>query len=106
MIWHHRGWPPTKLWSHDHATEQGDEADEVRLALGRGARVGGSASGAHRERLEKVAPFAAYPRCSTDTGVIKPANGKPGRARRAVGWLDEAAAAPSSLLVCWALGTR
>jgi hypothetical protein len=48
------------------ATEQGDEADEVRLVLGCSAHVGCSAGGADRERLEKVAPFAAYPQCSAD----------------------------------------
>jgi hypothetical protein len=52
-------------WSDD-GVEQGDEADEGRLEAGRGIIVGCCTLGRHRGRLEKVAPFAAYPRCSTD----------------------------------------
>jgi hypothetical protein len=59
-------------WSDD-GVEQGDEADEGRLEAGRGIIVGCCTLGRHRGRLEKVAPFAAYPRCSTDKRTLRPA---------------------------------
>ena len=66
-IWPQRqnGWQQRCGGSH-HAAEQGDEADEGRLERRRGIVVGGAALGCDRGRSSKVAPFAAYPRCSAD----------------------------------------
>ena len=81
------------------AAEQRDEADEGRLELGRGIVVCCCAFGRHRVRLRKVAPFAAYPRCSADLWRREHVEANPG-ADTALR-LNDANGAAASPVLAW-----